>query len=181
MEREKDATIPKFASLEEEREYWESRGPLAEAHKATVNRPRPRQKRSSFLAVRFTGEELTRLRDTAAQLGLGPSTFARLVLISALENPERWRKLVTLDQIKERLESNLTQDTKDLIARFATTTTIGDANSPSLLLMDATQMKQAEELALPILRVLLATAGVQLITPEDENYEKVRDAATSRR
>ena len=77
--------IPEFKSLEEEKEYWEARGPLAEGHKGTVNRPKSRQKRSSFLAVRLTGEELTRLRDVAAGQGLGPSTYARMILTSALE------------------------------------------------------------------------------------------------
>lgn len=165
MERTTDTTIPEFGSLEEERQYWEARGPLAEGRKGQVNRPRPGQKRSSFLAVRLTGEELTRLRDMAAQLGLGPSTFARLVLVSTLEDPQRWRKRVTLDQF-------------DALARAAT---VGDPSSPALLIIDAAQMKQAEELILPVLRALLSMAGVQLITPKDDNYEKVRDAATAHR
>ncbi|MBI2916921.1 MAG: hypothetical protein HYY01_02920 [Chloroflexi bacterium] len=88
MGKASDTTIPDFTSLEEEKAFWEARGPLAEGHKGTVNRPKPRQKRSSFLAVRLTGEELTRLRDMAAQLGLGPSTFARLLLMSVLEGPQ---------------------------------------------------------------------------------------------
>ncbi len=48
----KIGTIPEFKTLEEEKEYWESRGPLAEGKKGKVDRPRAGQKRSSLLAVR---------------------------------------------------------------------------------------------------------------------------------
>jgi hypothetical protein len=41
--KKKNNDIPEFKTLEEEREYWEARGPLAEGHKATINRPKPRQ------------------------------------------------------------------------------------------------------------------------------------------
>ena len=85
MKRTGTKTIPDFKTLEEEREYWEARGPLAEGYRGRVSKPKAGQKRSSFLSVRLTGEELTRLRDIAAKQGLGPSTFARLVLTSAIE------------------------------------------------------------------------------------------------
>ena len=76
--------IPKFQSLDEEKEYWEARGPLALGHKGRINNPD--QKRSSFLSVRLTDEELTQLRDIAAKQGLGPSTFARLILTSVIKH-----------------------------------------------------------------------------------------------
>jgi len=85
MKGEMNANIPKFQSLEEEREYWESRGPLAKGHKGRLSKPELGQKRSSFLSVRLTGEELTQLRDMAVELGMGPSTYARHVLRLAIE------------------------------------------------------------------------------------------------
>ena len=84
-----ETKIPEFKSLEEEREYWEAHGPLAKGHKGRIHRPKPDQKRSSFLSIRLTGEELTRLRDMAAKLGTGPSTYARQVLKLAIEQ-ENW-------------------------------------------------------------------------------------------
>ncbi|MBA7660932.1 hypothetical protein ES703_68938 [subsurface metagenome] len=84
-----ETKIPEFKSLEEEREYWEAHGPLAKGHKGRIHRPKPNQKRSSFLSIRLTGEELTRLRDMAAKLGTGPSTYARQVLKLAIEQ-ENW-------------------------------------------------------------------------------------------
>ncbi len=85
MNKKTKTKIPEFKSLDEEREYWEARGPLAEGHKGRINRPKPGQKRSSFLSIRLTGEELTQLRDMAAEFGMGPSTYVRQVLKLAIE------------------------------------------------------------------------------------------------
>ena len=112
MKRTRDNVIPEFKSLEEEKEYWEARGPLAEGHKGTINKPKPRQKRSSFLAVRLTGEELTRLRDVAAKQGLGPSTFARIVLTSAIERQSQ-PDIITLTELKNMMENFLSQSATD--------------------------------------------------------------------
>ena len=85
MNRKSETKIPEFKSLDEEREYWEARGPLVEGQGGRINRPKPRQKRSSFLSIRLTGEELTQLRDMAAEFGMGPSTYVRQVLKLAIE------------------------------------------------------------------------------------------------
>ncbi len=102
MKEKKRTGIPEFKTLEEERKYWEARGPLAEGHKGTINKPRPKQKLTSFLAVRLTGEELTKLRDIAAKQGLGPSTYARILITTALE--PRKADTVDLAEIKDMLE-----------------------------------------------------------------------------
>jgi antitoxin component of RelBE/YafQ-DinJ toxin-antitoxin module len=106
----RDTEIPEFKTLEEEKEYWEARGPLAEGHRGIVNKPK--QKRSSFLAVRLTGEELTRLRDIAAKQGLGPSTFARMLLTSAIERQSQ-PDMVTLTELKNMMENFLSQPMMD--------------------------------------------------------------------
>lgn len=85
MKSRGDTKIPEFQSLEEEREYWEAHGPLAEGHKGRISKPQLGQKRSSFLSIRMTGEELTQLQDMAAKFGTGPSTYARQVLRLAIE------------------------------------------------------------------------------------------------
>jgi len=85
MKGKRNIKIPEFESLDEEREYWEARGPLAEGYEGRAHKPQPGQKRSSFLSVRLTGSELTELRDMAARFGLGPSTYARYILALAIE------------------------------------------------------------------------------------------------
>ena len=174
MRGTRDIGIPEFQSLEEEREYWEARGPLAEGHRGRINKPKPGQKRSSFLAVRLTGEELTRLRDVAARHGLGPSTFARIVLTSTIEPQSKLSKVITWGELKNRLAENLPQPVKDKAEKFAKYVAIGDPDKPSLLVIDAGQLKQAEELTRLLLGALLSVAGVQLITPEDKRYEEVK-------
>lgn len=79
--------IPKFQSLEDEREYWEARGPLAEGHKGRLNRSERR--RLSFLNTRLTGEELAHIHALAVRRGIGASTLVRLTLFEAgvLSNP----------------------------------------------------------------------------------------------
>ena len=115
MEEKVDRGIPEFQSLEEERKYWEARGPLAEGQKGRINKPESGQKRSSFLAVRLTGAELTQLRDIAARQGLGPSTFARLILTSAIERQGESSRYVTMNELKEIVERRLPQLVRDAI------------------------------------------------------------------
>ncbi len=74
---------PRFSSLEEEDEYWKIHSPLDEGYEGKVQKSK--RKRSSFLSIRLTGDELTQLRDMAAKFGMGPSTYARQVLRLTIE------------------------------------------------------------------------------------------------
>lgn len=170
MKTMKDSGIPEFQSLEEERKYWETRGPLAEGHKGRLNKPRPGQKRSSFLAVRLTGEELTRLRDVAQKQGLGPSTFARLVLTAAIEQRSILPKSKTLHEVMAALEKNLPQETKERMEAVLKAITIDE---PPILL-ELTDKKKLEEFAHLSMAALLSIAGVQVVSPEDERYKEVK-------
>jgi len=174
MKGKRNAGIPEFQSLEEEREYWEARGPLAEGHEGRINKPRPRQKRSSFLAVRLTGEELTLLRDIAAKQGLGPSTFARIVLTQAIEREDRLPKGLTLDELMSTLANNLSQTDKDKFESLLKDIAIGDPDNPALLVFSG-QRRTWEEFTSLFLTHLLAFIGVEVVMPENENYEKVKE------
>ncbi len=99
--------LPTFKSLEEEKEYWEAQGPFAKGRRARFNKPVPKEKRSSFLAVRLSGEELTRLRDVAAKEGIGSSTFARKVLLEAIERGGKTPRAMTKKELTKILESAL--------------------------------------------------------------------------
>ena len=74
---------PRFGSLEEEDEYWKTHSPLDEGYEGEVQKSK--RKRSSFLSLRLTGEELTQIRDMGAKLGMGPSTYARQLLSFIIE------------------------------------------------------------------------------------------------
>ena len=105
--KKKENSIPHFKSLEEEKAYWETLGPLAEGQKGRVSLAK--QRRSSFLVIRLTGEELTRLRNVARERGLGPSTYGRLVLKQAIEDDSQFRNINT-DEFIDKLVIRLSQE-----------------------------------------------------------------------
>lgn len=178
MKGKEDTGIPKFRSLDEERKYWEARGPLSEGHKGRINRPKSGQKRSSFLAVRLTGDELTRLRDIAAKQGLGPSTFARLVLTRAVECKDSLPKVVTLNELMITVANNLSRAEKDKFESFFKDIAIGDPDNPALLVFSG-ERRSWEDFTSLFLGRLFTLLGIRVVIPENENYEKVKEIIKS--
>ena len=82
MEKKEVYPNPRFTSTEEEEEYWQKHSPLAEGYEGTVQH-KP-QRRSSYLALRLSGEELEQLRDAAQRAGIGPTTLARNLILQGL-------------------------------------------------------------------------------------------------
>jgi hypothetical protein len=85
--KRKQYPVPKFHNLEEEDKFWQSHSPLMEGYEGKVQKKK-KQNRASFLSIRLTGEELAQLRDKAIRYGLGPSTYARQVIIQAIESEQ---------------------------------------------------------------------------------------------
>ena len=86
-EKKKIYPNPRFGSIEEEHKYWATHSPLDEGYAAEIQKEK--QKRSSFLTIRLTGEELTQLRDLSSARGMGPSTFIRTLIKDALTPREQ--------------------------------------------------------------------------------------------
>ncbi|TET42157.1 MAG: hypothetical protein E3J66_04080 [Dehalococcoidia bacterium] len=179
MKKKEDPEIPEFQSLEEEKEYWEARGPLAEGHKGKINRSKTGQKRSSYLAVRLTGEELTELRDTAARYGIGPSTFARLLLTSAIGKQRNLAKrILTFGELKDMFLDSLPQDVKDNLVKLVDEASIGETQS--ILLLDSGNIRQAEELTWQMLVAFLRTLGFQVVTAGQEKHKEIESNRRAR-
>jgi hypothetical protein len=100
MERKEENKLPEFQSLEEEKEYWEARGPLAEGRKGRINKPKADQKRSSFLSVRLTGEEITSLREVAAIFYTTPSELARGAILDSVKQFKSLHEMAQKEQKK---------------------------------------------------------------------------------
>lgn len=98
MERkEKEYPNPRFASVEEEEAFWRGHSPLAEGFEGTIQR-KP-QRRSSYLALRLSGEELKQLRDAAQSAGVGPTTLARNLILQGLRtNKDILPRIEALEQ-----------------------------------------------------------------------------------
>jgi hypothetical protein len=100
--RTKQYPNPRFASVEEEEKYWQEHSPLAEGYEGTVQRKR--QTRTSYLALRLSGEELEQLRDAAQRAGIGPTTLARNLIIRGLKaNKDLLSRVTALEQKAESL------------------------------------------------------------------------------
>ena len=83
MIKNKEYSIPKFKNIEEEDKFWQSHSPLTEGHSGKVQKKA--QNRASFLSIRLTDKELAQLREQAISYGLGPSTYARQLIVQKLE------------------------------------------------------------------------------------------------
>jgi hypothetical protein len=164
---QKDRSIPEFKSLEEEREYWESRGPLAEGHKGVLNRPEPNKKRTSFLSVRLTGEELDRLYEIAKERGVGPSTFTRMVLISLIEQHDKPTKTITFEQACEAMVNSMPESLKDKFANLYKDVSLSDKDNPPFLLIDSKQMTEFAKLTSWSFLLLSSMFGIYPINPGD--------------
>jgi len=92
---------PKFTSVEEEDEYWQEHSPLTEEYEGTVQRGR--QRRSSYLALRLSGEELKQLRDAAQKAGIGPTTLARNLILQGLKTERDL--LPRIEALEQKVES----------------------------------------------------------------------------
>jgi hypothetical protein len=93
---------PKFKTIEEEEQYWATHSPLDEGYEREVGKGE--QKLTSILTVRLTGEEITDLRDIASELGMGPSTYARMVLKMVIKEHKLSKKSVKSSKNKTAVD-----------------------------------------------------------------------------
>jgi len=104
MVKKSEYPVPKFESLKEEDKYWQSHSPLMEDYEGKVQKKK--QNRISFLSVRLTAEELSQLREQAIHYGLGPSTYARQLLIQGMESrPQSSIPELLLTYLHEQINS----------------------------------------------------------------------------
>lgn len=145
---------PKFGSIEEEDKYWETHSPLAEGLEGEVQTTE--QKRSSFLSVRMTGDELSQLRDEAAKLGLGPSTYARLVLTHVItgQNESAQYTFGYVDSNNWKHESNI--------------------GPRGIYIMNIDDININQDIANSMFRMICNTWKCRVVTPDDAAYEIVK-------
>ncbi len=145
---------PRFSNIKEEDKYWETHSPLDEGFEGEVETSE--QKRSSFLSVRMTGDELSQLREEAGNLGLGPSTYARLVLTHAItgQNKSIQFTLGYPDNNDLTHESNL--------------------GSQGIYIMNADDIKITPHFANSLFRMICNMSNCRVVTPNESDYEIVK-------
>ena len=151
---------PKFSNIEEEDKYWETHSPLNEGFEGEIETSE--QKRSSFLSVRMTGDELSQLRDMATKLGVGPSTYARLILRNAIDN-NNWP---TPHPFNDIYNSNCNHESKPK-SRF-------------IYLMDADDINIPTDMVKSIIRTIVNNWKCRVVTPNDDDYNEVESLMRTR-
>jgi len=175
MSMEKEFT-PQFETEEQEAEYWDTHSPLDFVAEPKPQSVRVRGAKDRPITIRLDKESRSKLEKLAAEQRLGPSTFARLILMSAIERSEKLPKRVTLDELKDVLEKSLPQSAKDQAESIAKAISVGNLEDPDLIIVYRPQIEELQDLWLKFTNALLA-AGTQVITPEDSKYEKLRSTS----
>ena len=177
MGEDKELT-PKFKTEEQEAEYWDTHSPLDLVAEPKAQKVRVRGAKDRPITIRLDSESRSKLEKLAAERGLGPSTFARSILISAVEQKGGLPKSVNLDDLRDVVES-LPQSIKDRAEDLAKATSLGDPNNPAFLLLDRSQIKEWGELGLKVFSTLLAMYGVQVIPKERIKYKAAKTLVQS--
>ena len=176
MEKE---LMPQFETEEQEAEYWDSHSPLDLAAEPKAQKVRVRGVKDRPITVRLDSESRSKLDRLAAKRGLGPSSFARLILMSVIEQGDKLPKRITLDELKHMLEEitpRLIKDRADLLIKEAA---IGDPNNPVFLFLNQSQIDEWGELGLQAICALLARYDVQVIGQEHAKYKEVKTLVQS--
>lgn len=170
--------IPQFETEGQEAEYWDAHSPLDLAAEPKAQKVRVRGAKDRPITIRLDSESRSKLNKLAAERGLGPSTLARSILMSAIEHRGNLPKSISLDDLRDVVDQNLPQSIKDKAEKLAKDVSIGDPNDPAFLLLDRSQRNEWGELGLKVVSTLLAMYGVQASTPEDI-YEKAKTLVQS--
>ena len=91
--RREKARIPEFANVEEEADFWDSHDIGDYWDQAEPVELKLSRNLSENLTVRLSPEALSILRREAAQLGIGPSTLARMWIIKQLRESSTSRQV----------------------------------------------------------------------------------------
>ena len=175
----KKELLSQFETEEQEAEYWDSHSPLDLVAEPKAQKVRARAIKDRPITVRLDSEGRSKLDRLAAEQGLGPSSFARLILMSVIEQGGKLPKRITLDELKNLLEEitpQLIKDRADLLVKEAA---IGEPDNPSFLILNQSQINEWGELGLQAICALLARYDIQVITQEHAKYKEVKTLVQS--
>jgi len=176
----KKQLLPRFKSEEEEAAHWDTHSPLDSGAEPKAQKVRLRGAKDRPVTIRLDSETRRKLEELAARRGMGPSTLARSILISAIErNGSSSGRSVKLDDLAYLLERNLTSAVRERADSAAKYRTSSDAEKSALLLLDKSQVNKLGELGLKAITILFESCGVQVISQEHAKYKQLKALAES--
>lgn len=126
-----------------------------------------------LIAVRFNEQELKRLREAAAEQGIGASTLVRILVNQALKPLSTGTRRMTSDEFRDVIASTLARLDKDKANNLLKDVSIGNPYDPMLLVWAGQTHKWGEFTSL-FLKALLASLGVEVNLPENERLLEVK-------
>lgn len=127
-----------------------------------------------MIAVRFNEQELKRLREAAAEQGIGASTLVRILVNQALKPLSTGPRRMTSDEFREVMASTLARMDKGELDVLLKDVSIGNPDDPMLLVW-AGKAKKWEEFTSHFLKALLASLGVEVSLSENEKLIEVEN------
>ncbi len=175
----KELTL-KFESEGKEAEHWDTHSPLDRGAEPKAQELRVRGAKDRPITIRLDSQTRKKLNELASQRGVGPSTLARSVLISAIERSNSLPgKGVNLDDLVYLLEPNLTSAIREHAGSAAKYRTARDTDTLAFLILDKSQMNKLGELGLKAISILFESYGVQVIAQEHTKYKQIKTLVQS--
>ncbi len=171
----KKKSMPKFESEEKEAEYWDTHSPLDRGAEPKTQKVQVRGAKDRPITIRLDSETRRKLEELAAQRGVGPSTLARSILLSAI-SPEKGSNL---DDMAYLLEPNVASAIKERAGSAAKYRTARDTDNPAFFILDKSQMNKLGELGLKAITILFESYGVQVIAREHTKFKEIKTLAQS--
>lgn len=177
MSRKKEL-MPKFESEEKEAEHWDTHSPLDLDAEPKAQKLRVRGAKDRPITIRLDSETRQKLNKLADQQGVGPSTLARSILLSAIERGNTSPgKVANLNGLAYLLEPNVASAIRERVGSAAKYRTAGDTDNPAFLILDKSQMNKLGELSLKAISVLFESYGVHVIAREHTKYQEMKTLA----
>jgi hypothetical protein len=103
----KKSKLPKFENEEQEAEYWDKNSPLDVIENPEAQKVKTTRLKDRPIAIRLDSENRIKLEEAAKKRGLGPSTFTRIVLMSALQNDGKEVGIECAEKLPDKFESEV--------------------------------------------------------------------------
>lgn len=170
--------MPKFENEQDESEFWDSHSILDCVEEPQLEEVHLRTPKDRPITIRLDSGSRAGLQELASAYHVGPSTMARMILVQAIERWAANKQIsMTLEDALEAMFARVSEEAKEEVLQFMESSAIGDdPKNPSFLIMSSEGLR---ELSKRIFRELFEASGISIISPEDSEYNALRNKIDS--